>query len=193
MGFMTGKRALIVGLASDRSIAYGIAEAFRREGAELAFTYQNERLKDRVVEMAAGLGSEDRVEARLAHVDAARSERELGLRQVEGNAGGIVDRERKGFGRGAREAESQLQLLPGQRLHVDRLEAIGRLLRLRRRQQPEGSSEQRQRGQAGAQGAAETQCGIHRCSPLTPVTRSTPAQRAARCTRRVRRERSPPV
>ena len=36
MGFMTGKRALIVGLASDRSIAYGIAEAFKREGAELA-------------------------------------------------------------------------------------------------------------------------------------------------------------
>lgn len=58
MGFMTGKRALIVGLASDRSIAYGIAEAFRREGAELAFTYQNDRLKDRVVEMAAGLGSD---------------------------------------------------------------------------------------------------------------------------------------
>ena len=55
MGFMTGKRALIVGLASDRSIAYGIAEAFKREGAELAFTYQNERLKDRVVDMAAGL------------------------------------------------------------------------------------------------------------------------------------------
>ncbi|MEY4377775.1 MAG: hypothetical protein RJB26_2325 [Pseudomonadota bacterium] len=57
MGFMTGKRALIVGLASDRSIAYGIAEAFKREGAELAFTYQNDRLKDRVVDMAAGLGS----------------------------------------------------------------------------------------------------------------------------------------
>jgi enoyl-[acyl-carrier protein] reductase I len=57
MGFMTGKRALIVGLASDRSIAYGIAEAFKREGAELAFTYQNERLKERVVDMAAGLDS----------------------------------------------------------------------------------------------------------------------------------------
>ena len=57
MGFMTGKRALIVGLASDRSIAYGIAEAFKREGAELAFTYQNERLKERVIDMAAGLDS----------------------------------------------------------------------------------------------------------------------------------------
>lgn len=52
MGFLAGKRALIVGLASERSIAHGIAGAMHREGAELAFTYQNERLKDRVVEMA---------------------------------------------------------------------------------------------------------------------------------------------
>jgi len=57
VGFLAGKRALIVGLASERSIAHGIAQAMRREGAELAFTYQNERLKDRVVEMAQGFGS----------------------------------------------------------------------------------------------------------------------------------------
>jgi enoyl-[acyl-carrier protein] reductase I len=57
VGFLAGKRALIVGLASDRSIAHGIAASMRREGAELAFTYQNERLKDRVVEMADALGS----------------------------------------------------------------------------------------------------------------------------------------
>ena len=57
MGFLAGKRALIAGLASERSIAFGIAAAMRREGAELAFTYQNDRLKDRVAEMAAGLGS----------------------------------------------------------------------------------------------------------------------------------------
>ncbi|HEY3645855.1 MAG TPA: enoyl-ACP reductase [Gammaproteobacteria bacterium] len=57
MGFLAGKRALIVGLASDRSIAHGIAEAFKREGAELAFTYQGERLKERVIEMAAEFGS----------------------------------------------------------------------------------------------------------------------------------------
>ena len=57
MGFMAGKRALIVGLASDRSIAWGIAQAFAREGAELAFTYQNERLKPRVEKMADELGS----------------------------------------------------------------------------------------------------------------------------------------
>ena len=41
MGFLAGKRALIVGLASNRSIAWGIAQAMHREGAELAFTYQN--------------------------------------------------------------------------------------------------------------------------------------------------------
>ena len=60
MGFLAGKRALIVGLASERSIAHGIAAAFHREGAELAFTYQGERLKDRVIEMAKEFGS-DRV------------------------------------------------------------------------------------------------------------------------------------
>jgi len=58
MGFLNGKRALIVGLASERSIAHGIAGAFKREGAELAFTYQGDRLKDRVVKMAAEFGSE---------------------------------------------------------------------------------------------------------------------------------------
>jgi len=57
MGFMKGKRALIVGLASKRSIAWGIAQAFAREGAELAFTYQNEKLKPRVEGMAAELNS----------------------------------------------------------------------------------------------------------------------------------------
>ena len=57
MGFLQGKRALIVGLASNRSIAWGIAQAMHREGAELAFTYQNEKLKDRVIKMAAELGS----------------------------------------------------------------------------------------------------------------------------------------
>lgn len=57
MGFMAGKRALIVGLASNRSIAWGIAQAFRREGAELALTYQTEKLKPRVEKMAADLGS----------------------------------------------------------------------------------------------------------------------------------------
>jgi enoyl-[acyl-carrier protein] reductase I len=51
MSFLKGKRALIVGLASDRSIAYGIAEAMHREGAELILAYQGEKLKSRVEEM----------------------------------------------------------------------------------------------------------------------------------------------
>lgn len=58
MGFLQGKRALIVGLASNRSIASGIAHAMHREGAELAFTYQNEKLESRVAKMAAELDSE---------------------------------------------------------------------------------------------------------------------------------------
>jgi enoyl-[acyl-carrier protein] reductase I len=53
MGFLAGKRILITGLLSNRSIAYGIAKAMHREGAELAFTYQNERFKDRVARLAA--------------------------------------------------------------------------------------------------------------------------------------------
>lgn len=57
MGLLSGKRALIVGLASKLSIAAGIAEAFHREGAELAFTYQNEKLKSRVEGFAEGWGS----------------------------------------------------------------------------------------------------------------------------------------
>ena len=57
MGFLAGKRVLIVGVASKLSIASGIAAAMHREGAELAFTYQNEKLKGRVEEFAAGWGS----------------------------------------------------------------------------------------------------------------------------------------
>lgn len=58
MGFLNDKRALIVGVASNRSIAWGIANAMQREGAELAFTYQNERLSKRVEKLAAELDSE---------------------------------------------------------------------------------------------------------------------------------------
>lgn len=56
MGFLQGKRALITGIASQRSIANGIAEAMHREGAELAFTYQNDKLKSRVEDAASKLG-----------------------------------------------------------------------------------------------------------------------------------------
>ncbi len=58
MGFLQGKRALIVGVASPRSIAWGIAQAMHREGAELAFTYQNEKLQGRVEKMAAECDSD---------------------------------------------------------------------------------------------------------------------------------------
>lgn len=57
MGFLAGKRALIVGLATERSIAHGIATAMQREGAELAFSYQD-RFKDRVTSMASEFGSD---------------------------------------------------------------------------------------------------------------------------------------
>lgn len=73
MGFLEGKHALIVGLASNRSIAWGIAQAMHREGAQLAFTYQNDKLKERVEKMAAecdssitlpcDVGSDEQIEA----------------------------------------------------------------------------------------------------------------------------------
>ncbi|MDP2760203.1 MAG: enoyl-ACP reductase FabI [Sideroxyarcus sp.] len=58
MGFLANKRILVTGLLSTRSIAYGIAIAMHREGAELAFTYQGERVKDRVAAMAKEFGSD---------------------------------------------------------------------------------------------------------------------------------------
>ena len=58
MAFLQGKRALITGIASERSIATGIAEAMHREGAELAFTYQNDKLKSRVEAAAQEYGSD---------------------------------------------------------------------------------------------------------------------------------------
>ena len=58
MGFLANKRILITGMISTRSIAYGIAQAMHREGAELAFTYQGERVRSRVEDMAKEFGSE---------------------------------------------------------------------------------------------------------------------------------------
>jgi enoyl-[acyl-carrier protein] reductase I len=57
MGFLAGKRLLITGVLNNRSIAYGIARACHREGAELAFSYQGERFKERITEFAAEFGS----------------------------------------------------------------------------------------------------------------------------------------
>jgi enoyl-[acyl-carrier protein] reductase I len=58
MGFLAGKRLLVTGVLSNRSIAYGIARACHREGAELAFTYVGDRFKDRITEFAAEFGSD---------------------------------------------------------------------------------------------------------------------------------------
>ena len=52
MGFLHGKHALIVGIANQRSIAWGIANAMYREGAQLAFTYQGERIEKNVRDLA---------------------------------------------------------------------------------------------------------------------------------------------
>ena len=58
MGFLEGKRALVFGVAGNRSIAWGVAKAMHAQGAELALTYQNERLKSRVEKLAAELHSD---------------------------------------------------------------------------------------------------------------------------------------
>ncbi len=58
MAFLAGRKILIAGLISNRSIAYGIAQAMHREGAELAFTYQGDRVRDRVVKLAEEFDSD---------------------------------------------------------------------------------------------------------------------------------------
>ncbi len=67
MGFLSGKQALISGIASTRSIAWGIAQAMHREGAVLAFSYPNEKLKARVEKCAEALGSDLVLPCDVAH------------------------------------------------------------------------------------------------------------------------------
>jgi enoyl-[acyl-carrier protein] reductase I len=67
MGFLEGKRALVTGVASNRSIAWGVARAMAREGAEIALTYQGERLKSRVEKLAAELDSDITVTLDVEH------------------------------------------------------------------------------------------------------------------------------
>ncbi len=111
MGMMDGKKALIVGVASPRSIAWSIAEAMHREGAELAFTYQNEKLRSRVEKIAAQCGSDLLIPCDVAedeqidHVFSELGQTWDGLdtlvhavgfaprEQLEGNFGDVVDRE----------------------------------------------------------------------------------------------------
>ncbi|KAA9129528.1 enoyl-ACP reductase [Marinihelvus fidelis] len=67
MGFLAGKRALIVGVASPRSIAWGIATQMREQGAELAFTYQNDKLQSRVQKIAEECESDIVLPCDVAH------------------------------------------------------------------------------------------------------------------------------
>ena len=69
MGFLAGKKILITGLLSSRSIAYGIAHACKREGAVLAFTYVNDDLKERVVKLAADFGTAPVLPCDVTHDD----------------------------------------------------------------------------------------------------------------------------
>ena len=73
-GLMAGKRGLIMGLANDRSLAWGIAKRLREQGAELAFSYQGESLHRRVAPLAEELGSDFLIDcdvSDMAHLDAA--------------------------------------------------------------------------------------------------------------------------
>jgi enoyl-[acyl-carrier protein] reductase I len=69
MGFLAGKKILITGILSNRSIAYGVARACQREGATLAFTYVNDALKDRVVKIASEFGTVPILPCDVAHDD----------------------------------------------------------------------------------------------------------------------------
>ena len=69
MGILEGKKALIAGVASNRSIAYGVAKCMHREGAELAFTYQTEKLKPRVEKFAKEFESDICIEMEVSSDD----------------------------------------------------------------------------------------------------------------------------
>jgi enoyl-[acyl-carrier protein] reductase I len=69
-GLMEGKRGLIMGLANDRSLAWGIAKALGTQGAELAFSYQGDALRKRVAPLAAEVGSEFLIDCDVSDMDA---------------------------------------------------------------------------------------------------------------------------
>jgi len=111
MGMLEGKKALIVGVASPRSIAWGIGEAMHREGAELAFTYQNEKLQSRVQKIADKTGSglvlpldvasDEQIDAVFAAIDKHWGELDIIVHavgyapreQLEGEFADVIDRE----------------------------------------------------------------------------------------------------
>ena len=77
MGLLEGKKALITGVANERSIAYGIARSFHREGAQLAFTYASEKLKKRVEEIAREFGSDLTTKCDVSSDEEIRALKEL--------------------------------------------------------------------------------------------------------------------
>ena len=85
MGFLQDKRVLVTGIASNRSIAYGVAEAMHREGAQLALTYQTDKLKSRVEDLAGKWGSD-----LVLPLDVASDEQiESAFRQLSGQWDGL--------------------------------------------------------------------------------------------------------
>ena len=70
---MKGKRGLIMGLANDKSIAWGIAKECADAGAELAFSYQGEALKKRVLPLANSVGSDFILECDVSDIEALRT------------------------------------------------------------------------------------------------------------------------
>jgi enoyl-[acyl-carrier protein] reductase I len=86
MAFLAGKKILVTGLLSNRSIAYGIAQCARREGAELAFTYVDDRFKGRVAEFAEEFGSDI-----VLPLDVARDDQIMGLFAALGGKWGGLD------------------------------------------------------------------------------------------------------
>ncbi|MGG2329483.1 SDR family oxidoreductase, partial [Salmonella enterica] len=69
-GLMEGKRGLIMGLANDKSLAWGIAKKLAEQGAQLAFSYQGEALEKRVRPLATSLGSDFLIECDVSDMDA---------------------------------------------------------------------------------------------------------------------------
>src|SRR3569832_2493120 len=117
MGFLAGKRLLITGVISNRSIAYGIASACKREGAELAFTYQGDRIKDRVTDFAkefgsslvfpCDVGSAEQLDALFAELGKHRDNYDglvhsIAFAPKEALAGDFLSAGARGGGRGAR-------------------------------------------------------------------------------------------
>ena len=112
MGLLEGKKAVITGIANERSIAYGIAKSFQREGAEMIFTYPNEKLKKRVEEIAGELGADATAQCDVTSDDDIRSlakfikdkwgdldilVHSIAFAPKEEFKGGVIDTSRNGF------------------------------------------------------------------------------------------------